>query len=103
MDATSHALNPTVMKLAHDLYAVYNASSGGKNYQGLPCPTWQTLTPAIRGHWYTVALRSIEAQPNMERPGSNAAGSYSLGHLPDPEAAHATWCAYVVGESAIDS
>ena len=56
----SHAQNPGVLRRARDFYATYCASSDGKNYQGLPCPDWDNLTDAVRGHWYTVALRSCQ-------------------------------------------
>lgn len=51
--------DPAVLARARDLYAVYCASSDGKNYQGLPCPAWDELTEAVRGHWYTVVLRTF--------------------------------------------
>lgn len=59
---TSHAQNPNVLRRARDFYSVYCMSSDGKNYQGLPCPAWDDLTPAVRGHWYTVALRSLQLE-----------------------------------------
>lgn len=56
--AVSHAQNPHILRRARDFYAIYMASCGGLNYQGQPCPEWDDLTPAVRGHWYTVALRA---------------------------------------------
>ena len=50
--------------LAEKLYATYNAAgdpaTAGLNYQGKPCPMWVELPEAIRGHWYTVVLRTLE-------------------------------------------
>lgn len=90
-DASPHAV-----RIARDLYATYCASSGGLNYQGLPCPAWDALTDAVRGHWYTVALRLCECSgvsphsaPVVLRPTSAV-----LGHLPDPAAALETWSRY---------
>lgn len=60
--AISYAENPSAMRRARDFYSVYCASSDGKNYQGLPCPAWGKLTDAVRRHWYTVALRSLQLE-----------------------------------------
>lgn len=106
LTASSHAQNPNVLRVARDLYATYCASSDGKNYQGLPCPEWDALTEAVRGHWYTVALRVCEMATRANRDGAlgktgNAdAAIYMalteppsmLGHL--PESAPATWAKY---------
>lgn len=97
----SHATNVNVLRMAHDLYAAYNASCGGKNYQGLPCPTWQALPPAVRGHWYVVALRALEMKPTDDNLQNYAAGEYSLGHLPDPMRAYETWGEYLRGDSVV--
>jgi len=87
-----------VVRRARDLYAVYCASSDGKNYQGLPCPAWDALTEAVRGHWYTVALRTeqIHSDENIlvgsedEHPPS----SHVLGHLADSQHALEVWQRY---------
>jgi hypothetical protein len=99
--AVSHAQNPNVLRRARDLYAVYNASCDGKNYQGLPCPPWDKLTEAVRGHWYVVALRSLELEPHdaIARGGmcdasDVAPGEYVLGHLADPPHAVEVWAEY---------
>lgn len=47
-----------VERLARDFYAAYMGSCDGLNYQGLPCPKWDDLTPAVRSHWCTVARRA---------------------------------------------
>jgi len=101
MIAVSHAQNPNVLRRARDLYAVYCASSDGKNYQGLPCPPWNALTDAVRGHWYTVALRTMHLG---RADGINIDGmceasdvkpdAYTLGHLPDPAHAVDVWREY---------
>jgi hypothetical protein len=43
--------------LAKKLYAAYNAAGErkGLNYQGLPCPVWEDLTPDVRTKWGAVA------------------------------------------------
>jgi hypothetical protein len=93
-----HAQNPSVLRRARDFYAAYCMSSDGKNYQGLPCPDWDALTPAVRGHWYTVALRShqldasnvplggeVEQPPNL----------YVYGHIVGDHLAHIdVWLRY---------
>jgi len=45
----------TRTEIAEKLYEAYTASSGGLNYQGLPCPTWGELPDAIRKHWTAAA------------------------------------------------
>jgi hypothetical protein len=44
--------------LARLAYEAYVADADGLNYQGLPCPEWDKLTPAIRQHW-VVAVRVV--------------------------------------------
>lgn len=39
---------------AQGAYEAYVASSGGKNYEGKPCPEWDKLPEAVRGHWAAV-------------------------------------------------
>lgn len=108
----SHAQNPNVLRRARDLYATYCASSDGKNYQGLPCPAWDALTDAVRGHWYTVALRTCQLEyeeaalsPIAGSPmrasiktlgdeRSFAPSNYVLGHLDDPDHALDVWRQY---------
>lgn len=100
----SHAQNPMVLRRARDFYAVYCASSDGKNYQGLPCPEWDKLTDAVRGHWYTVALRSMQLEPDDTIGGKVETllgnepailpNDYVLGHLADPAHALDVWSQY---------
>jgi hypothetical protein len=93
----------SVLRRARDLYATYCASSNGLNYQGLPCPAWDALTEAVRGHWYTVALRTIELgvrdadadtpaglAPEFDHPPTD----YTLGHLPSMVHALEVWRRY---------
>ena len=92
------ARETAVLRRARDLYAVYCASSDGKNYQGLPCSAWDALTEAVRGHWYTVALRTeqIHSDENIlvgaeiDHPPSG----HVLGHLVDPAHALEVWRSY---------
>lgn len=96
----SHAINPNVMRRARDFYAVYCASSEGKNYQGLPCPAWDALTEAVRGHWYVVALRSLQLEgmlPGKENCGSESGTSpntYVFDHLANIDGRIETWASY---------
>lgn len=88
--------------LARDLYAVYCASADGKNYQGLPCPAWDDLTEAVRGHWTTVALRArqLEGLIVIGRDGTDVTArttppdDLAIGHLPDPAHALEVWQRY---------
>jgi hypothetical protein len=92
--------HPDALKRAQDFYAIYCASSGGKNFQGNPCPKWSDLPETVRGHWYTVALRAEQldydgnsstllGEERAKKPGASV-----LDHLPDQAAALATWEAY---------
>lgn len=90
-----HAQNPHVLRRARDFYATYCASSDGKNYQGLPCPSWDVLPEPVRGHWYTVALRSYEldASSCAGEPDGEPSG-YVRDHLADPSHALEVWHTY---------
>lgn len=79
---------PPDYTLARDFYAIYCASSGGKNYQGLPCPAWPDLPQAVRDHWYTVSRRAASLVNGFGEPAA------CLDHLPDPAAAYETWLVY---------
>ena len=37
--------------LAQTAYEAYGASTGGKNYQGLPMPSWDDVGEPIRAAW----------------------------------------------------
>jgi hypothetical protein len=100
-DFVSYAVNPRVMLRARDLYATYCASSDGKNFQGNPCPAWDALPEAVRGHWYTVALRTCsymgfgtEVGREVETPPDE---NHVLAHL--PSGASRVWAEYI-GHSA---
>jgi hypothetical protein len=43
------------IRLAKLAYAAYGKSTGGKNYQGLPMPTWDALSDTIQGAWVSAA------------------------------------------------
>lgn len=45
-------ISPT--RTARAAYEKYVAHSGGLNYLGQPCPAWDDLPEAIRGHWLAV-------------------------------------------------
>lgn len=49
---------------AREAYDAYVTNAGGKNYEGKPCPKWEDLTPAIRGHWCAAV---IAASHNLQR------------------------------------
>lgn len=95
--------SPDLSRIARDLYAIYCASSGGLNFQGLPCPEWGALPAAVRGHWETVARRALAYVEIAEHAGPDAPAAVALstepdaltvGHLPDPAAAAQTWRRY---------
>jgi hypothetical protein len=84
---------PIYDDLGRDFYAVYCASSGGKNFRGDPCPAWADLPEAVRGHWSVVAHRALEWSRDVAVPGQ------SIAHLPDPAASLDTYRQYV-GEAS---
>jgi hypothetical protein len=92
----SHAQNPIVMTYARDFYSAYMASCNGLNYQGLPCPKWDDLTDAVRGHWYVVALRSFALSKAMAGVvPSHIPTEYEFGHLADMQHALGVWREYI--------
>lgn len=49
----------TTETVAKSLYEAYGLSADWKNYQGLPMPSWDQLTEAIRGHWTASAREAL--------------------------------------------
>lgn len=86
-----------IESLARDFYAAYMVSCEGKNYQGNPCPQWQELPEAIRGHWRACARRAyalrdaLRGDVPMHQP-----GAYELAadNPEQYERKRATWFAY---------
>ena len=72
-------VNLETERLARKLYACYLGDSGGLDWKGDPCPTWEelleregsalgTMDPTkVRHHWYTVA-RFCLANSMLARP-----------------------------------
>lgn len=88
-------MEPETQRRAHDLYAIYCASSNGLNFRGEPCPAWGDLTEAVRRNWYTVALRvgQVEIATHVV-PTTDPPDAGVLGHLPDPAHALEVWQRY---------
>lgn len=43
---------PAIQQLARRAYEAYNVNSGGKAWDGRPCPTWDELAGSpVRSHW----------------------------------------------------
>jgi hypothetical protein len=95
-------MDPAVQRKARDFYAIYCSSADGKNYQGLPCPAWDALTDAVRGHWCTVAQRAMELELTLHLVGdeSKCVPDESLDHLTDPAHAREVWRRYSGTEGA---
>lgn len=45
-----------ITRLAKSAYAAYGAVTHHKNYQGLPMPDWEMLTPTIQEAWKAASL-----------------------------------------------
>jgi hypothetical protein len=43
--------------LAQEAYKAYGGVTDWKNYQGLPMPKWEDLTPTIQEAWRTACRR----------------------------------------------
>lgn len=43
-------------QLAKEAYSAYGAVTDFKNYQGLPMPEWENLTPTIKAAWKAATL-----------------------------------------------
>lgn len=44
-------MEPLLQSLARAAYERYTATTDNKNYQGLPCPAYDDLTPKIKEAW----------------------------------------------------
>lgn len=51
----------TYEEVASSGYRAYAASTGNKNYQGLPMPTWDELPENIKTAWEAAARQISEA------------------------------------------
>lgn len=64
----------TTTELAQTAYEAYGATTGHKNYAGLPMPKWSDLPPAIQAAWLaaTKAIVASGATPNPVLDGYRA-------------------------------
>jgi hypothetical protein len=46
-----------LIALAREAYQAYGRTTGNRDYQGLPMPEWDGMTPTIRSAW----INSVEA------------------------------------------
>ena len=56
-------MEPTIMRFAREAYARYTATTENKNYQGLPCPTFDDLTDQIKEAWCAAIKPLADLQP----------------------------------------
>ena len=97
-NASKPALDPAFVVRARDAYAIYQAASGGLNFQRQPCPAWDDLPEPIRINWYTIALRFREHEVIGTRPGDEVMSpprEHVFAHLPDPAGALKIWQRYM--------
>lgn len=52
---------PDMNQIAKNAYGAYGAVTDHKNYQGLPMPEWEALTPKIREAWIAAAVNVWQA------------------------------------------
>lgn len=62
---TEEKCTDVVRATAREAYDAYVRNAGGLNYEGKPCPKWEDLTPAVRGHWCAAV---IAASHNLQKP-----------------------------------
>lgn len=60
ISASATRAKPRAGDAAQAAYAAYGASTGGKNYQGLPMPAWEDLPAEIRAAWGAAAASILE-------------------------------------------
>ena len=53
---TEDVCTDKVRELARQLYEAYIENSGGKAWDGRPCPAWDDLGTNVRSHWCAAAL-----------------------------------------------
>lgn len=51
----------TIEEVAQIAYQAYGTVTDFKNYQGLPMPKWNELTPKIQEAWRAAALAAINS------------------------------------------
>lgn len=56
-------MEPTIMRFAREAYQRYTATTGNKNYQGLPCPAFDDLTDQIKEAWCAAIKPLADLQP----------------------------------------
>ncbi len=54
-------------ELAQRMYHAYGLTTDFKNYQGLPMPAWEALTPKIQSAWEASAFQAI-SDLRLENP-----------------------------------
>lgn len=55
------SLNLDALALAQSAYLAYGAVTDHKNYQGLPMPQWDDLTPKIKAAWVSATESTMRA------------------------------------------
>lgn len=68
--ASDRDAHPECVEAARRMYKAYLANSDGKSWDGKTCPPWESLTPAVRGHWCAAATEcasSIFAEERGKR------------------------------------
>lgn len=98
----------SIVARARDFYSVYMASCEGLSWDGKQCPRWEALNDKVRGHWYTVALRSVQLQMHdsdtslLGEESRILPGTMVFDHLGDEarvESAVGIWTDYVNDDS----
>lgn len=62
----SEALQSSIWeRVAKRAYHAYGKVTAFKNYQGLPMPKWEDLTPTIRAAWIAASQEAVTAYANI--------------------------------------
>ena len=82
MAATESKAGKAWRDIAASAYRAYAASTGNKNYQGLPMPTWDALPQPIRTAWEAAVRHASDVMAGNALPESDWEG-WQPPHLGD--------------------
>lgn len=71
LDVNADAVTPDVLEMAEALYRAYTKNSGGKAWDGRPCPDWTALGHPVRSHWCAAALIALSSAPTSVMAGTD--------------------------------
>lgn len=64
---TERDSDPKLVDLARRMFKVYAANSENRTHDNKVIPSWEQLTPAVRGHWCAAAIEGARYAADMMR------------------------------------